>query len=47
MIEPGTVHYGGSSPPTNFFRLGLSCIGRDLIEPGVKMLAEVIAGLRR
>lgn len=44
VIEPGSVHYIASRPPRNHLRLGFSSIKADRIEPGVRLLAEVLAG---
>ncbi len=45
LIEPGTVHFGGSPRPRNFFRLGFSSISKARIEPGIEALAEAIGAL--
>ncbi|MBT6094830.1 MAG: PLP-dependent aminotransferase family protein [Rhodospirillaceae bacterium] len=45
LIEPGTVHFGGSPRPRQFFRLGFSSIAKDRIEPGIKTLAKVVEKL--
>lgn len=42
VIEPGTVHFGGSLRPKNFFRLGFSSIEKSQISPGIETLAGVI-----
>lgn len=42
IIEPGDVHFAGPKRPKNHFRLGFSSIQRDRIEPGIKLLAELI-----
>jgi GntR family transcriptional regulator / MocR family aminotransferase len=42
LIEPGTIHFGGTPRPRQFFRLGFSSISKDRIEPGIKALADVI-----
>lgn len=44
VIEPGAVHFMSSHPPRNFFRLGFSSIEAERIEPGIKVLAELILG---
>ncbi len=46
LIEPGRVHFGGIERPRNFFRLGFSSIGEERIEPGIELLAGLIAGRR-
>jgi GntR family transcriptional regulator/MocR family aminotransferase len=43
LIEPGDVHFLAEEGPRNFFRLGFSSIPAERIEPGIKLLAEVIA----
>ncbi len=42
IIEPGTIHFGGSPRPRQFFRLGFSSIATKQIEPGIRALAETI-----
>jgi len=44
LIEPGRVHFGGHARPRNYFRLGFSSIAEDRIEPGIELLAGLIAG---
>ncbi|MEK9752891.1 MAG: PLP-dependent aminotransferase family protein [Rhodospirillaceae bacterium] len=43
LIEPGTVHFGGTPRPRNYFRLGFSSIPKAKIEPGIKLLAAIIS----
>jgi len=43
VIEPGTPNFASSNPPKNFIRLGLSSIQEDRIEPGIKLLSEIMA----
>lgn len=45
LIEPSEVYFMHESPPLNYFRLGLSSIPLDRIEPGIHRLAELIHGL--
>jgi GntR family transcriptional regulator / MocR family aminotransferase len=45
FIEPGRVTFGGAKPPRNMFRLAFSSIDEKKIEPGIKLLAEIIRGL--
>jgi len=45
MIEPGTIHFGGSPRPRHFFRLGFSSIATKQIEPGIRNLAAAISSL--
>ncbi len=42
LIEPGSVHFGCSPQPRNYFRLGFSAIAEADIEPGIKALAKLI-----
>jgi GntR family transcriptional regulator / MocR family aminotransferase len=42
LIEPGDVHFLSDEGPRNYFRLGFSSIPAERIEPGVRLLAEVI-----
>ena len=42
IIEPGRIYFGQRPRPKNFFRLGFSSISDDLIEPGIRLLAEVM-----
>ena len=43
VIEPGAVHFLAKPPPRNFFRLGFSAIPTERIEPGIELLADLIA----
>ncbi len=43
LIEPGRITFGGSDAPRNFFRLGFSSIDDKKIEPGIKLLSEIMA----
>ena len=45
LIEPGAVHFAGPQIPKNCFRLGLSAIANDRIEPGIKLLAGLVDAL--
>jgi len=42
VMEPGSVHFAGHDAPRNFFRLGISSIAVDKIEPGVRILGGLI-----
>ncbi len=42
VIEPGAVHFMDQPGPANFFRLGVSSIPTEKIEPGIKLLAEAV-----
>ena len=43
VIEPGAIHFLAKSPPGNFFRLGFSAIPTERIDPGIALLADLIA----
>jgi GntR family transcriptional regulator/MocR family aminotransferase len=45
LLEPGDVHFMAEDPPLNCFRLGFASISVDRIEPGVRMLADLVHGL--
>lgn len=42
VIEPGSIHFADENGPKNFFRLGFSSVAPEQIEPGIKLLAELI-----
>jgi GntR family transcriptional regulator/MocR family aminotransferase len=42
VIEPGHVHFAKEPRPRNFFRLGFSTIPEERIEPGIRLLAELV-----
>jgi GntR family transcriptional regulator / MocR family aminotransferase len=42
LIEPGRINFGAPNPPRNFFRLAFSSIEEKKIEPGIKLLAQII-----
>ena len=42
VIEPGAVHFMAQPAPANYFRLGVSSIPTERIEPGIKLLAETV-----
>ena len=43
VIEPGSTHFADANGPKNFFRLGFSSITIEKIQPGIKLLAELIS----
>jgi GntR family transcriptional regulator / MocR family aminotransferase len=45
LIEPGRINFGVSPQPKNYFRLAFSSIDEKKIEPGVKLLAEIMKNL--
>ena len=42
LIEPGDVFFMAEQPPAGYIRLGYQSIGAEAIEPGIRMLGEVI-----
>jgi GntR family transcriptional regulator/MocR family aminotransferase len=44
VIEPGHVHFMAAPRPRNFFRLGFSAIPEERIEPGIRLLADLVRG---
>jgi GntR family transcriptional regulator/MocR family aminotransferase len=42
VIEPGHVNFAAEPRPRNYFRLGFSAIPEERIEPGIRLLAELI-----
>ncbi|UCH74095.1 MAG: PLP-dependent aminotransferase family protein [Rhodospirillales bacterium] len=42
VIEPGHVHFMTAPQPRRFFRLGFSAIPEERIEPGVRLLSDLI-----
>ncbi|MDE2454806.1 MAG: PLP-dependent aminotransferase family protein, partial [Burkholderiales bacterium] len=47
LIEPGDVFFHAATPPAGFIRLGYQSIPAKSIEPGIALLAGVIARMRR
>ena len=47
LIEPGDVFFHAERPPEGYFRLGYQSIGATAIEPGIRLLAQVLAELQR
>ncbi len=43
LIEPGDVHFLAEDGPRNVFRLGFSSIALEHIEPGIRLLGQVLA----
>jgi GntR family transcriptional regulator/MocR family aminotransferase len=43
LIEPGRINFGAPERPRNYFRLGFSSIDEAKIEPGIRLLAGLIA----
>jgi len=46
LVEPGDVHYLRPDPPRNRLRLGFAAIPLEAIEPGLKLLAEIVREMR-
>ena len=42
VIEPGSMFYMAKKPPRNCFRLGFSTIDVERIEPGIRILSELV-----
>jgi GntR family transcriptional regulator/MocR family aminotransferase len=42
FIEPMRINFAAKHQPRNFFRLAFSSIAEDKIEPGIKLLSEII-----
>lgn len=42
VVEPGRILFVADDGPRNYFRLGFSSIPAEKIEPGIRLLAEVI-----
>ena len=42
LINPGRICFGAANAPQNYFRLAFSSIDEKKIEPGIKLLAELI-----
>ena len=42
LINPGRICFGATAAPQNYFRLAFSSIDEKKIEPGIKLLAELI-----
>ncbi len=45
LLEPGDIFFLSERPPRNFFRLGFSSVPVDRIEPGIRLLADMIHGV--
>ena len=42
LVEPGDVFFMSEKPPLRYFRLGLSSIPTERIEPGIQALADLV-----
>ena len=42
LIEPGRVTFGAEDGPSNFYRLAFSSIGEQKIEPGIRILSDLV-----
>ena len=47
LIEPGDVFFFDDLAPAGYVRLGYQSIGAPQIEPGIRILGEVIDSLAR
>lgn len=43
VVEPGDVCFLADPPPVNYMKLGFSAVHLDAIDPGIKILADVIS----
>jgi GntR family transcriptional regulator/MocR family aminotransferase len=46
LIESGDAFFQATEPPRNFARLAYSTIATELIEPGIRTLAQVVRSHR-
>ncbi|MCB1757469.1 MAG: PLP-dependent aminotransferase family protein, partial [Gammaproteobacteria bacterium] len=42
LIEPGEIYFHGDDSPKNYFRLAYSSIDSEFIEPGIRLISEMI-----
>lgn len=42
LIEPGRINFGATPQPRNYFRLGFSSLDERKIEPGIRILSDII-----
>jgi GntR family transcriptional regulator/MocR family aminotransferase len=42
LIEPGRIAFGAADAPRNFYRLAFSSIDESKIEPGIRILSELV-----
>jgi GntR family transcriptional regulator/MocR family aminotransferase len=42
LIEPGRITFGAADAPRNYYRLAFSSIDEQKIEPGIRILAELV-----
>jgi GntR family transcriptional regulator/MocR family aminotransferase len=42
LIEPGRIAFGTADAPRNFYRLAFSSIDENKIEPGIRILSELV-----
>ena len=42
LIEPGRITYGAPDAPRNFYRLAFSSIAEQKIEPGIRILSDLV-----
>ena len=42
LIEPGRVNFGGDDAPGNYYRLAFSSIDEQKIEPGIRILSDLV-----
>lgn len=46
IIEPGRIYFANARGAVRYFRLGFSSIDSNMIEPGIKQLAELVKNRR-
>lgn len=42
LIEPGRITFGAANAPRNFYRLAFSSIAEQKIEPGIRILSDLV-----
>ena len=42
LIEPGHITFGAPDAPRNFYRLAFSSIAEQKIEPGIRILSDLV-----
>ncbi|HEX6444996.1 MAG TPA: PLP-dependent aminotransferase family protein, partial [Streptosporangiales bacterium] len=47
LLEPGDVYFLGDPPPLNHFRLGYAATPAAAIDPGIRVVADVVHSLLR
>jgi GntR family transcriptional regulator/MocR family aminotransferase len=47
LVEPGRINFGAAKPPRHHFRLAFSSIDEKKIEPGVRLLSDLVQAAGR